>query len=94
MPAASPRSFVVTTAEAVAVGQMKQSMAASMMTRPPLRGMSSTAAAVAAKQSSCVASSTPCQRRRRRSRTDILQNVKKSIRKSSVGCTMATVGSA
>ena len=94
MPAASPRNFVVTTAEAVAVGQMKQSIAASMMTRLPPRGMSSTAAAVAAKKSSCTASKMPCQRRRRRSRTDTLQKVKKSIRKSSVGCTIATVGSA
>lgn len=87
--AESPPSFCVTTAQAVAVGQMIASMNPSSTSLASVSGYNHSSAAQAANKPVCVSMSHRCQRRGFSAEGFTLQNATNSIMKSRVGCSIS-----
>ena len=90
-PAILPPSLPVTTAQAVAVGQIRHSIAASTPARAGTAGHRISTSASPTNVSDCTSSSQPIQRCGRICCGSILQKLRKSIAKSSRGCSSLTM---
>ena len=91
--AESPPSFCVTTAQAVAVGQIMASMKPSITNRASVEGNAHRSRQQSVKSAVCASSSHRCQRCGRRSDGFILQKETKSIRNSNSGCNSSVIQS-
>ena len=90
-PAMLPPSLPVTTAQAVAVGQIRQSIAASTPWRSGSSGQKYSSSDRPTNSPPCTSSSQPIQRCGRIWCGSILQKLRKSITKSSEGCSSRTI---
>ena len=87
--AESPPSFWVTTAQAVAVGQMMASIKPSTTKRASVVGKAHSNRLHRVNRAHCVSNNQRCQRCGRRSEGLILQKETKSMRNRSMGCNIS-----